>query len=90
MDGQCQWRADKLVGTRTTSTINGQPGTYYFRTDDPDVIGGDGEPAFVDNASYVLVFKPGDTLTLAGPHADHPGFAAWRGAISNSPRPRFA
>ena len=66
---------DELVATRTTSTINGQPGTYYFRTDDPDVAGADGAPAFVDNTSYVLVFKPGSTLTLAGPNADHAGFA---------------
>ena len=71
--------ADELVASRTTSTINGQPGTYYFRTDDPDVTGADGAPAFVDNSSYVLVFKAGSTLTLAGPNAGHAGFAglAW-------------
>ncbi len=55
--------AGTLVGTRTTSTINGQPGTYYFRTDDPDVIADPNnptKPVFVPNAKYILVFKPGN------------------------------
>ncbi|WP_166868762.1 DUF5979 domain-containing protein [Salinibacterium sp. ZJ70] len=65
--------AASLIATRTTATIDGQPGTYYFRTDDPDVTGGAAE--FVARGDYLLRFLPGTSLILEGPHADHPGFA---------------
>lgn len=78
------WTADAqgapadLLGTRTTSTIDGQPGTYYFRSDDADIAFNPDTPdvpAFVDDSEYVLIFRPGTTLTLGGPNAGHPGFA---------------
>ncbi|WP_167050518.1 DUF5979 domain-containing protein [Salinibacterium sp. ZJ77] len=74
-----QGEAEHLVGARTTTTIDGQPGTYYFRSDDPDVALGEATHPFIENASYVLRFLPGASFALAGPNADHPGFAdlAW-------------
>ena len=71
--------ADRIA-TRTTATVDGQPGTYYFRTDDPDVVAGTNAHPFVANASYVLVFPSGSgAVSLAGPNAGNPGFAglAW-------------
>jgi len=68
-----------LVGTRTTATVGGQPGTYYFRSDDTDIAfnpATSAKPSLVQNANYVLRFLPGTTpLTLVGPNADHAGFA---------------
>lgn len=75
------WTADAggqpvdKIATRTTATIDGQPGTYYFRSDDSDVIAANNAHPFVPNASYVLVFQTGSTLALAGPNANHAGFA---------------
>lgn len=67
-----------LIGTRVTQTIDGQGGTYYFRSDDAYVAtdpANPNKPALVRNADYELVFKPGASLTLVGPNADHAGFA---------------
>ena len=92
--------ADRLVGTRVTSTINGQPGTYYFRTDDADVRADPAnptKPVFVPNAKYILVFKPGNgtgaqQLQLAGPNAAHAGFAGmtWSNLQLTTPQVRVA
>ena len=88
------WTADAagapqcLIGTTTTATVDGQPGTYYFRSDTPalqDVAcPATGVPvSFTTNASYVVLFPgPGDAdgptgttaVDLEGPNADHPGF----------------
>lgn len=90
-----QGNPDQLVGTRTTATIDGQPGTYYFRSDDPDIMADPDDPAkpaFVDEGEYVLVFKAGDTLTLGGPNAGNPGFTglAWRDLRLTSAQVRIA
>ncbi|MEV8268590.1 DUF5979 domain-containing protein [Microbacterium sp. NPDC076911] len=79
--------AEELIGERTTASVNGRAGTYYFRSDDPDIqydSNAPDEPAFVPGsagnpAEYVLIFKPGSTLALEGANADHAGFAdmAW-------------
>ncbi|GAA3896224.1 hypothetical protein GCM10022381_42100 [Leifsonia kafniensis] len=67
--------ADKIA-TRTTATVDGQAGTYYFRTDDPDVTAATNAHPFVANASYVLVFPAGSgKVSLAGPNAGNAGFA---------------
>ncbi len=41
------------IGSTTTATVNGQPGTYYFRSEDAP---SGGTAGFVKNAHYVLVF----------------------------------
>jgi len=75
------WTADAAgspvtkIGERTTATINGQPGTYYFRTDDTDIMVGANANPFVPNGSYTLVFRAGESLALGGPNAGHEGFA---------------
>ena len=53
-----------LIGTTSTATINGQPGTYYFRSDTPALqnvaLRRDRRPvSFTTNASYVVVFPSG-------------------------------
>lgn len=62
------------LASTTTATINGEPGTYYFRSADAT----NGVPGFVKDAKYVVVFgKLSDTtaVDLRGPNATHPGFA---------------
>ncbi|WP_345069906.1 DUF5979 domain-containing protein [Leifsonia kafniensis] len=75
------WTADvegnpvDKVATRTTKTVDGQPGTYSFRTDDADVTAATNTHPFVANASYVLVFPANSgAVALAGPNAGNAGF----------------
>lgn len=80
------WTADEndapqcLIGETTTATINEQPGTYYFRSDDPDLQGvacdGADDVSFTPVGDYVVVFPEGTgDVELAGPNAGHAGFA---------------
>ena len=58
-----------LIGATTTATIDGQPGTYYFRSDDPALqnvpCAGQDPVSFTQNAAYIVVF----------PRRDGPGHA---------------
>lgn len=64
-----------LVGTRTTKTIDGQGGTYYFRSDDPDMLAEANPNPLVKERPYVLIFNKGKKLALTGPNARNAGFA---------------
>lgn len=67
------------IGETTTATIDGQPGTYYFRSDDLALNGvacaGHAPVSFTPNANYVVVFPKGTGLVqLRGPNAIQLGF----------------
>lgn len=73
------WTADgsgnpvTQLASTTTATINGQAGTYFFRTADAP---SGGTTGFVKNANYVVVFpQPGSgSPTLVWPGATPSGF----------------
>jgi hypothetical protein len=73
------WTADAggnpvtQLASTTTATINGQAGTYFFRT--ADAASG-GTPGFVKDANYVIVFpQPGSgSPTLVWPSTVPTGF----------------
>ncbi|MEP6481864.1 MAG: SdrD B-like domain-containing protein [Rhodoglobus sp.] len=60
------WTADgsgnpvTQLGSTTTATLNGQPGTYYFRSEDAP---SGGTTGFVKNANYVVVFPAAAAAT---------------------------
>ncbi|MBX3116538.1 MAG: hypothetical protein KF808_04240 [Cryobacterium sp.] len=64
------WTADSngnpltLIGTTTTATVDGQPGTWYFRSEGST----GGTTGFVKDANYVVVFPSGTgTVNLVWP-----------------------
>jgi hypothetical protein len=73
------WTADgsgnpvTQLASTTTATVNGQPGTYYFRTEDAS---SGGTTGFVKDANYVVVFpNPGTgSPTLVWPGTAPSGF----------------
>lgn len=60
------WTADASgnpvtqLASTTTATVNGQPGTYYFRTEDAS---SGGTTGFVKDADYVVVFPSATAAT---------------------------
>ena len=67
------------IGETETATLDGQPGTYYFRSDNSKLqdvpCAGHDAVSFVPNANYVVVFPPGEGLVqFRGPNAGHLGF----------------
>ncbi|MGA9639526.1 DUF5979 domain-containing protein, partial [Flavobacterium sp.] len=77
------------IGETTTETTDGQPGTYYFRSDEPRLseVPCDGHLAvsFTTDGDYVVVFPAvgetggnaaTDPVELEGPNADNAGFVS--------------
>ncbi|GAA1953545.1 hypothetical protein GCM10009776_14240 [Microbacterium deminutum] len=86
-----------LIGATTTATIDGQPGTYYFRSDDPALqnvpCAGRGPVSFTQNADYIVVFPPGTgAVALQGPNAAHEGFVGltWGDLVRTTQAVRIA
>ena len=65
------------IGDTQTATVDGQPGTYYFRSDDPALRTSpvrQESVSFTTDQAYVVVFPRRATgaVDLEGPNAGHP------------------